>query len=523
MRKELEALKDDLRVDPAKGFTKKERAYYKTRPVEFALKELKFKGRPVRLSEDQKIFLLSLQKWDPDVGTQYNWDTWEAPEQEFQRTIVVASRNGGKTFILAIYALWRALFFQHLWIREIGGSLTQAKIFYHQYFKKFIEANIKILAEVRGKVQTEKTEFRSGSVVETGTCSETSVRGPHPDILLLDEVAAADKAKKTDVIEAALDSALGQVVMVSTAHYASGLFIRYLLKAEQFGYKVFYWPACDLDIVTGEIIRVRAPWIPKSRIEHARMTKSENDFMVEWMASVKSTSQMVFKLENVEESIVQIEPTVILTELEKQDDDLVPDDLEHIPSHMRKYYEEEGLLEAGVDINTSVYGGCDIGYVHPTAIVIIKRDVNDVFWVIHNEFYRGRSARWRADRVTELQEKYGIEFFCLDAEDISFRHLCMEAGAIVRAVPFQNYKSQLIGALNNLFEKRAPDGKPLIRIPSKFDQLIDELRTYTYDDSGRPMKGFDDNLDALLFSLYFWSLSTGGMGFDIITEFNPWG
>lgn len=497
LRRELEELKSELNVSSEDGYTKKEKKYYSTHPIEFAEKEIFFKGRPIRLSDDQEHFLLCLATYDP-YEAMFSYEYENPTRQEYHYSIGVASRNGGKTFILAIYALWRAVFFNNLWIRELGGSMHQARIFYHNYVKKFIEANPKLMGEVKGKIQAERTQFRSGTMLEMGACSETSTRGPHPDILLLDEVAAADKARKTDVIEAALDSAMGQICMMSTAHHVSGLFIRYLLKHEEYGYKVFEWPVCDLDM-DRNIVHIRAPWIPKWRIEHAMATKSEEDFAVEWLAQTAASSATVFRHKDIDDSIVQMEISVILTELENQE----LGELANIPENLRKFFEDDFDEEDKLYSLTGTFGGCDIGYVHPQAIVILKKDLNDTFWIIHMEHYRGRSANWRAERVAELQELYDIDLFCLDAEDISFAQMCMGYGASIKRVPFQSYKSSLIGALKNLFEKK------LIKIPSIYKDLLDQLYQYTYDDREKPIKGNDDILDALLFALYFWSLEAG--------------
>jgi len=514
LKKEIEQLKESMDIEIKDGFTDEEKKYYREHPIEFANEHIYFKGRNIRLSEDQENFLLFLKKWKPkdhfdNLGNYYD-DKKRLPAD---RALLVASRNGGKTFIFAIYALWRAIFFKSLSIKELGGSLHQSKIFYHEYFKRFIEANPKIEAEVVGKVMATRTEFRSSSVVSMSSCSETSVRGSHPDILLIDEVAAADKAKKTDVVEAALDSCLGQIVLGSTAHHSAGLFIKYIVHSDEFGYEVFRWPVCDIDWETGKILNIRAPWVPRSRIEHALLTKDKQSFEVEWMASTASTAKMVFPLKYIERAIVKSEPQILLAGIE---DGEIEDDVTEVPEKIKQYFEEN--LE---DLNTSkldmrgFYGGCDIGYVHPHAIVIIKRELEDVFWVVHSENYRGRSVNWRAERVARLQELYDIDLFCLDAEDISFISLCIEAGANIKTVPFQNYKSMLIGTLRNLFEKER------IKIPDRFEDLINELKIYTYDENDKPMKGNDDNIDALLFSLFFWATETGGEGFDFIS-FDPW-
>ena len=60
IRKEIESIKDDFDISPEKGFTKKERAIYSKDPVLFAYKELRFKGRPVRLSLDQQKFIAAM-------------------------------------------------------------------------------------------------------------------------------------------------------------------------------------------------------------------------------------------------------------------------------------------------------------------------------------------------------------------------------------------------------------------------------------------------------------------------------
>lgn len=153
-----------------------------------------------------------------------------------------ASRGlGGKSFTLSALTMVEALFLRAD-VNILGGSGEQAK--------RVLESIGSLWAQpsapkqcLMGEPGSQKQRMTWGNKIVALMASQTSVRGPHPQRLRLDEV---DEMKLT-----ILDSALGQpmskgwiqsqVVLSSTHQYPDGTLTQMLKRAAAKGWPVFEW------------------------------------------------------------------------------------------------------------------------------------------------------------------------------------------------------------------------------------------------------------------------------------------
>lgn len=152
--------KKDARVH--REFAEWRRRWRVKGPVEFAHKILKVdpeSGGPLTLSDDQMEFLLDLSK------------------RGVRLVVLVAGRGAGKTFVIAVYVIWRIFTHEYWGMSCMGGSAEQsAKI--HKYITYWAN-NCPELMEYWVKCTTKEIKTYSNSYASFLSCSGTAARGPH--------------------------------------------------------------------------------------------------------------------------------------------------------------------------------------------------------------------------------------------------------------------------------------------------------------------------------------------------------
>jgi len=135
-----------------------------------------------------------------------------------------ANRCGSKTYLFGgLDTWWKSITKERYETKILGGSEEQAKLSY-----KAIDDFWRLTGlgpeYIKGRSLISRTEFKNGSEVSILTASTKSVRGPHPQRLLLDEVDEIEK----EVFESALSQPVskyghGAVLgMFSTNHKVAG-------------------------------------------------------------------------------------------------------------------------------------------------------------------------------------------------------------------------------------------------------------------------------------------------------------
>lgn len=183
----------------------------------------------------------------PDVQVCRNHSTpWRAFCEAYfaaaPTSVWVASRGlGGKSFLLAALA-WTELVTLRADVNVLGGSGEQSENTqrYSNRFWRQPNAPRGLLADDPAKRITRLT---TGNEMRALMASQSSVRGPHPQRLRLDEADEMDLS--------ILDAALGQpmeargimeqTVISSTHHYADGTMTEVLRRAAEKGWPVHEW------------------------------------------------------------------------------------------------------------------------------------------------------------------------------------------------------------------------------------------------------------------------------------------
>jgi len=143
--------------------------------------------------------------------------------------ILWGNRGGGKSYIGGFISWLRSTFKKRCGTRILGGSSDQAEKVY-KAMSGFLDKS-GLMEELLDKPPLiSSTQWKNGSNVEILTASQRSVRGPHQQNLIIDEVEEMDE----DLYEAALSqpqSAYGiqsSTIIMSTLHRRFGLFKKIL-------------------------------------------------------------------------------------------------------------------------------------------------------------------------------------------------------------------------------------------------------------------------------------------------------
>lgn len=190
-------------------------------------------------------------------------------------TVWYASRGfGGKSWMLATLALTEAITMAAK-VNVLGGSAAQStNVLEHMDTMLYYRNAPRYLIE---HVHKFEVKLIHGNTVRALMASPTSVRGPHPSRLRLDEIDEMEMG--------ILDSAMGmpmtqgsiqaQTVMSSTLQYPNGTMRQILDRAGEKGWPTFTW--CYL-----ESSNPLDGWLTQDEIDSKRLQVSEEMFRVEY-------------------------------------------------------------------------------------------------------------------------------------------------------------------------------------------------------------------------------------------------
>ena len=225
--------------------------------------------------------------------------------------LVWANRAGSKTYLAGLTAWILSSFQNRRETKILGGSGEQSEKAYKAMNSVWDITHLRNRYLEKEPMIT-KTLWKNGSEVSILTASQKSVRGPHPQILLLDEIDEMEK----DIYEAAIqqpqtkygiESSTGKL---STNHHYGGTMDMAIEKAKASPYtKIYKWciweclESCkDYECSTCPL----APYCPGKQMKKASGYYKINDFIkklydiafstlqVEWFSTKIKRSDLVY-------------------------------------------------------------------------------------------------------------------------------------------------------------------------------------------------------------------------------------
>jgi hypothetical protein len=231
-----------------------------------------------------------------------------------------ASRGSGKSEALAILGLTRSLI-QDCDVTILGGSMTQSQNVRDHMTKLMANKHAPRYA-IKRDIAT-LLELHTGKQLKPLPASQTTVRGPHPPLQLLDEIDEMD----WDIYEASLGQAMEQmnvrgelvgeyIVASSTWQNPEGTMTRVIEDARAKGKPVFTW--CWRELLKTE--RNPSGWMSTRFIEQKRKTVSEQMWHTEYDLNEPSGASRAFDLDKIDKFFVPYNAPV--HEAHKLDDDV---------------------------------------------------------------------------------------------------------------------------------------------------------------------------------------------------------
>lgn len=217
-----------------------------------------------------------------------------------------ASRGSGKSLALAVLGLVKA-FTKDVDVTVLGGSMTQSLNVREHMRKLMAHPNFPLYA-VDKDIAT-LIEMKTGRQVRPLPASQTTVRGPHPPLQLLDEIDEMD----FEIYNASLGQAMEQknhlgetveeyIVASSTWQNPDGVMTKVIEKARSEGTPVFTWCWRELLEPHG--------WMSKRFIENKRRAVSAQMWRTEYDLNEPVASGRALDLDKVAQYFVEYDPTI---------------------------------------------------------------------------------------------------------------------------------------------------------------------------------------------------------------------
>jgi len=491
---------------------RKWREYWKAEgPVKFAYQILRIDpntGKPLILSEGQKEFL-------EDIGL-----------KGVRLAIIAAGRGSGKTFVLAVYIMWRIFTHEKYSISCMGGSQEQSdKI--ASYIQGWIRNNTVLESYTLKNIQKETFTYSEGDA-RFHACSGTSVRGPHTHDLIIDEQAAGEESGGGKFIKAAIwevsTSPDIHIIQSSTAQFIHGDFLITWNSAEKLGYKRYQWAIAKH--ISGEMDPYKVyedtnpkhwltnvPWMPQLNVEILRTRNSNDKWLVEALGGISLSSGLVINPADFGVAICHASCDIC----EPYKDGVCLEFIQRVL--MMEGISFDQLPTSTQDaLNQYIHNrvlGIDWGRGSPTAYVVLGQFKDWVFVLEAHETV-GLTDQEKLDLAVELCKKWQCEVIRPDPREWSLNNWISErveasVHELFTGAEGGNEKYKYVATMKKFFERH----KILIPRHQDNDDLIRSLRNLTYDETGKIRKQDDHSADAMIYAISYYDEVDNGEDWQI--------
>jgi hypothetical protein len=362
--------------------------------------------------------------------------------KKYNRIMISAASDTGKTLLLACIGLWSASILS-VFINKrydviiISGSQDQAKYLYEYMREGIIDSNI-LSKLVEGEPLISLTRFKNRSTIRALSKSYTSIAGKHADMVIIDEAAFSElDFYIRDALRIISPSKYSKIILSSSPHEYESLFVKMWLNKEKYPdniWKRYHWEAYEC---------------PRTRKKLKEAESLPEDMYIKYYKGLPFIIEdIMIPLKSIKESLI---------------DGIIP-------------YNEKN----------PIYIGYDPGYNHPTGIVIVQYN-NGIFEVLETKLFKKEIFEKIHDWIEYKARYYKASKIYVDGQDVGEVQRLRARGLPVFPIAFNKEKGYMQSKLRDLFVKKQ------IKIPNIYQDLIQQLRTYTWK-----KKINDDLVDALM-------------------------
>ena len=361
--------------------------------------------------------------------------------------VVNCGRRWGKTTLAILEMVAKAVFKEDARVVYIAPTYQQARDIAWNELKKIclpIQVNVN---EARLEI-TVKTKNGGTSIIWLrGWESIETLRGQKFNFVVIDEIASMRNfwLNWQEVIRPTLTDNKGEVLFISTPKGFNHFYDLYNFNDED--YKSFHFTTYD------------NPHLPVEEIDKAKKELPEDRFSQEYMADFRKQQGLVYREFNRDQHVFENAPETIV---------------EYI-------------------------AGIDFGFTNPTAVIHIKRDRDENYYVTEEWYKTGRTE----EQIGEYVKSCHFNKVYPDPESPSAIEVLNNKGiAVMEVIKNKDSIQNGINRIRTLLKM----GK--LRIHKSCVNLISEFETYAYPEKRpdqneyeNPIKEHDHALDALRYAL----------------------
>jgi hypothetical protein len=410
--------------------------------------------------------------------------------------IIKACRGGGKSFFLGSigFCLW---FFKKQSIVDMAGGMAQAKIVYNN-FTGVIYSHPKIETALDKEPLMEMTTASEGHYFKCVTASPKQVRGPHPDVLMVDEACEVEDGLLGDALPMVNTSENPLTILTSTFHKVFGVFQETWDEADRLGYKRYSWDIFDIiktfdpaiwddkelnreipdlnqlrDLAKGRTGDSEG-WMKIENIIKAwRAKRSYGWFLVEYMGQRPSAEGLINNPEDIELAL----------------------------------FDNNSKNQYNYIAGAECIGGIDWGFSSMTAVVELMSHQDGVKVQIDNKNYTQVRSEVIIDDVVKMATAHKWAYCYCDSagkfENAALQFALKKAGLKTKVIEvvFSTEKENMLGNYRAYFERQK------IKIHKDFKVAIWQHKRYKYaPGTDKPAKKDDHIPDATMCALSHWPL-----------------
>lgn len=364
--------------------------------------------------------------------------------------VVNCGRRFGKTTLAVLEMLAKAVYGNDRQICYIAPTYQQSRDIAWQELKKLCQPAINKVNESRLEIILNTTKGGTSTIMLRGWESIETLRGQRFDFIVVDEIASMRNwaVNWQEVIRPTLTDTKGEVLFISTPKGFNHFYDLYNLQNIDTDYKSFHFTTYD------------NPHIPADEIEKAKQEVTEDRFAQEYLADFRKTEGLVYK------------------EFDRN---------RHI------------FNDVNIQNVSEFIAGVDFGFTNPCAVIHIKKDYDNNYFVIDEWYKTGRTD----EQIGDYIKSCAFNTVYPDPENPSAISVLSGKGINVAEV-IKGKDSVMTGVnkVRDLFKRNK------LKIHKNCVNLISELETYSYpekkpgqNEQENPIKEKDHALDALRYAI----------------------
>lgn len=361
--------------------------------------------------------------------------------------VCCTGRRFGKTTLAVMEMIAKAISKPDIQVAYIAPTYQQARDIAWNFLKKQAQPAIQNVNESRLEITLKTVKGGTSTIILRGWESIETLRGQKLDFVVIDEIAMMRNWAENwqEVIRPTLTDNKGIGLFISTPKGFNHFYDLYNKERTDDDYKSFHFTTFDNSFV------------PKEEVEKARLEITEDRFAQEYLADFRKTEGLVYKEFN-------------------RDNHLVDD---HTPKPQ--------FIETLV--------GIDFGFTNPTAVLMIKKDFDNNYWVL-DEWYKSKQIQ---TQINEAVKKFEPNIVYPDPENPqAIESLERDGVNCHEVIKGKDSIVNGISKVRDLFKQNR------IKVHKRCENLIHELETYAYPDTKdernpdeKPIKHNDHACDAL--------------------------